>query len=58
MLSEGSSVKGSPEEKQASVLCIIGSANISRRVTPARYTLTDENTDWLYVTLGVDTCNK
>ena len=37
MLSEGSSVKGSPEDKQPSGPCIKGSAKISRRVTLARY---------------------
>ena len=38
MLSEGSSVKESPEDKQTSGLCIKGSAKISRRVTLALYT--------------------
>ena len=38
MLSEGSSVKGSPEDKQASGPCIKGSAKISWRVTLALYT--------------------
>ena len=38
MLSEGSSVKGSPEDKQASAPYIRGSAKISRRVTLARFT--------------------
>ena len=38
MLSKGSSVKGSPEDKQASALCFGGSAKISRRVTLALYT--------------------
>ena len=38
MLSEGSSVKGSPEDKQPSGPCIRGSAKISRRVTLALYT--------------------
>ena len=38
MLSEGSSVKGSPENKQASAPYIRGSAKISRRVTLARFT--------------------
>ena len=38
MLSEGSSVKGSPEDKQPSGPCIKGSAKISRRVTLAHYT--------------------
>ena len=35
MLSEGSSVKGSSEDKQSSGSCIKGSAKISRRVTLA-----------------------
>ena len=38
LLSEGSSVKGSPEDKQPSGHCIKGSAKISRRVTLAHYT--------------------
>ena len=38
VLSEGSSVKGSPEDKQPSAPCIRGSAKISRRVTLALYT--------------------
>ena len=38
MLSEGSSVKRSPEDKQASAPYIRGSAKISRRVTLARFT--------------------
>ena len=38
MLSEGLSVKGSPEDKQPSGPCIKGSAKISRRVTLAHYT--------------------
>ena len=38
LLSEGSSVKGSPEDKQASAPSIRGSAKISRRVTLALYT--------------------
>ena len=38
MLSEGSSVKGSPEDKQPSGPCIKGSAKISRRVTLAHHT--------------------
>ena len=38
MLSEGSSVKGSPEDKQPSGPCIKGSAKISWRVTLALYT--------------------
>ena len=38
MLSEGSSVKGSPEDKQASAPYIRGSAKISRRITLARFT--------------------
>ena len=38
MLSEGSSVKGSPEDKQPSGPCIKGSAKISWRVTLAHYT--------------------
>ena len=33
LLSEGSSVKESPEDKQTSVPCVRGSAKISRRVT-------------------------
>ena len=37
-LSEGSSVKGSPEDKQPSGPYIRGSAKISRRVTLALYT--------------------
>ena len=37
-LSEGSSVKESPEDKQASAPCIRGSAKISRWVTLALYT--------------------
>ena len=36
MLSEDSSVKGSPEDKQAPVPCVKGSAKISRRVTLAK----------------------
>ena len=35
LLSEGSSVKESPEDKQASVPCVRGSAKISRQVTLA-----------------------
>ena len=42
MLSEGSSVKGSPEDKQPSGPCIKGSAKISRRVTLALYTGTQQ----------------
>ena len=38
MLSDGSSVKGSPEDKQPSGPYIKGSAKISRRVTLALYT--------------------
>ena len=38
MLSEGSSVKGSPKDKQSSGRCIKGSAKISRQVTLALYT--------------------
>ena len=38
-LSEGSSVKESPEEKQASSPCIRGSAKISWWVTLALYTV-------------------
>ena len=38
LLSEGSSVKESPEDKQISVPCVKGSAKISRRVTLARFT--------------------
>ena len=38
LLSEGSSVKESPEDKQASAPCVRGSAKISRRVTLALYT--------------------
>ena len=38
LLSEGSSVKESPEDKQASAPCVKGSAKISRRVILALYT--------------------
>ena len=38
VLSEGSSVKESPEDKQASAPCVRGSAKISQRVTLALYT--------------------
>ena len=38
LLSEGSSVKESPEDKQVSAPCVKGSAKISRRVTLALYT--------------------
>ena len=38
LLSEGSSVKESPEDKQASAPCVKESAKISRRVTLALYT--------------------
>ena len=38
LLSEGQSVKENPEDKQASVPCVMGSAKISRRVTLALYT--------------------
>ena len=38
LLSEGSSVKESPEDKQASAPCVRGSTKISRRVTLALYT--------------------
>ena len=38
LLSEGSSVKESPVDKQASAPCVRGSAKISRRVTLALYT--------------------
>ena len=38
LLSEGSSLKESPEDKQASAPCIKGSAKISRQVTLALYT--------------------
>ena len=38
VLSEGSSVKGSPEDKQPSGPCIKGSAKMSRRVTLVLYT--------------------
>ena len=38
MLSEGSSVKGSPEDKQPSGPCIKGGAKLSQRVTLAHYT--------------------
>ena len=38
LLSEGSSVKESLEDKQASAPCVRGSAKISRRVTLALYT--------------------
>ena len=37
LLSEGSSVKESPEDKQASAPCVRGSAKISWRVTLALY---------------------
>ena len=38
LLSEGSSVKESPEDKQAYAPCVRGSAKISRRVTLALHT--------------------
>ena len=38
LLSEGSSVKESPEDKQACAPCVRGSAKISWRVTLALYT--------------------
>ena len=38
LLSEGSSVKESPEDKQASVPCVRGSAKISWQGTLALYT--------------------
>ena len=38
VLSEGSSVKGNPEDKQPSAPCIRGSAKISQPVTLALYT--------------------
>ena len=38
LLSEGSSVKESPEDKQASVPCVKGSAKISWRFTLAHFT--------------------
>ena len=38
LLSEDSSVKESPEDKQTSVPCAKGRAKISRRVTLARFT--------------------
>ena len=38
LLSEGSRVKESPEDKQASAPCVKGSTKISRRVTLAFYT--------------------
>ena len=38
LLSEGSSVKESPEDKQTSVPCVKGNAKISRRVALALYT--------------------
>ena len=38
LLSEGSSVKKSPKDKQASVRCVKGSTKISRRVTLAHFT--------------------
>ena len=44
MLSEGSSVKGSPEDKQPSGPCIKGSAKISWGVTLALYTGTGTGT--------------
>ena len=39
LFSEGSSVKESPEDKQAFAPCVRGSAKISRRVTLAIYTI-------------------
>ena len=44
LLSGGSSVKGSPEDKQASAPCIRGSAKVSQRVTLALYTGTGTST--------------
>ena len=44
LLSEGSSVKENPEDKQASAPCVRGSAKISRRVTLALYTGMDKKT--------------
>ena len=41
MLSEGSSVKGSPKDRQSSGPYIKGSAKISQRVTLALYTGTE-----------------
>ena len=38
LLSKGSSVKESPEDKQASVPCVKGNTKISRRVSLALYT--------------------
>ena len=38
LLSEGSGIKGSPEDKQVSVPCVTGNAKISRRVTLALHT--------------------
>ena len=38
LLSEGSCVKESPEDKQVCAPCVRGSAKISRRVTLALYT--------------------
>ena len=38
LLSQGSSVKESPEDKGASAPCVRGSVKISRRVTLALYT--------------------
>ena len=38
LLSEGSSVKESPEDKQTSAPCVMGCAKISRQVTLARFT--------------------
>ena len=38
MLSEGSSIKGSPEDKQPSGPCFKGSVKISRLVSLALYT--------------------
>ena len=38
MLSEGSCVKGNPEDQQASAPCIMGSAKISGWVALALYT--------------------
>ena len=42
LLSQGSSVMESPEDKGASVPCVRGSAKISRRVTLALYTMNQQ----------------
>ena len=45
LLSEGSSVKESPEDKQACAPCVRGSAKISWRVTLALYISVIEYSD-------------